>query len=103
MEWASFVAKIALQDSFGVLLGKVFNSELAMFREPEYDLWKSSVFSYSPVTERSRRDSEMRGVGEFLGWIRRFRNCNVMYLIHSCNVNMSCYGTFMLCPLKLYA
>jgi len=32
-----------------VVLGRVFNSELARFREPEYGSWKGSVFSYSPV------------------------------------------------------
>ena len=62
-----------------VVLGRMFNSELARFREPEYGLWKSSVFSYSPASERSRSDSNMRGVGEFLGWTRLFRNCNIMY------------------------
>ena len=33
---------------------------------------------YSPVSERSRRDSKMRVVGELLEWTRLFRNCNVM-------------------------
>jgi len=73
-----------------VVLERMFNSELARFREPEYALWKSSVFSYSPVSEKSRRDSKMRGVGEFR-MDQTFRNCNVIY----------CHRTFILCPCKL--
>ena len=34
-----------------VALGRGFNSELVRFGEPEYGLWKGSVFSYSPLVK----------------------------------------------------